>query len=106
MAPSLPRPREIAMDSGSHELSGRGRLIRWLRWAGLLPAALLARVAIQFLAEMGYTAVASATGEPAGSPSLSALWLLLFYAPKEAGFVIAGAKVAPRGRLAAAPVLA
>jgi hypothetical protein len=94
------------MDSRSQELPGRERTIRWLRWAGILPAAVLASVVIQFIAETGFSITASAPGEPAQSTFVSYLLLLLFYVPKEAGFVVAGAKVAPRGRLTKAIVLA
>jgi len=81
-------------------------IILWLRWAGVLPAAALAGFAVGFVANMGLGAVVSVLGESAQQPFVSYLLLLLFYVPKEAAFVVAGAKVAPRFRLTTATVLA
>ena len=78
------------MDSRYQVLPKRERTIRWLRWAGIFPAAVLASVVIQFIAEIGYGMAAPAPGAPAETTFVSYLLLLLFYVPKEAGFVVAG----------------
>jgi hypothetical protein len=81
-------------------------MMQWLRWAGVLPAAILARVAIEYIPEIAFMMVAIPLHE---APDLTYVALLLhlpFYVAKEAGFVIAGAKVAPQGRVATAIVLA
>ena len=68
------------------ELAGKQKAIELLRWISVLPAAVLA-----------YTAVGLIV-----SAAPNTHWLLLiFYMPKEAAFVIAGAKMAPRSRGAA-----
>lgn len=81
-------------------------IIRWLRWAGVLPAAVLASVAIGFIAGVCYSKVAPALGEPGRTRIVHYLLLVLLYVPKEVGAVIAGAKAAPQGRTATAIVLA
>jgi hypothetical protein len=81
-------------------------MMRWVRWAGILPAAILASVAIESIPEIALMMVALVRQEAADLIHV-AQWLSLpFYVAKEAGFVIAGAKVAPQGRVAAAIVLA
>ena len=82
------------------------RAVGWLRWACVLPAAVLGRVSAQLVAEVVGRLAVSAWGRPAESAFVDDLLLLLLSIPKEAGFVVAGAKMAPRGRLATAIVLA
>jgi hypothetical protein len=84
----------------------RERPIVRLRWAGVLPAAVLSSLAIEFVANLGFRAITVALGRPAQSALVSYLLLLLFYVPKESAFVIAGAKVAPGGRFWTAMALA
>jgi hypothetical protein len=81
-------------------------MMRWVRWVGVLPAAILASVAIESIPEIALMMVALVRQEAADLIHV-AQWLSLpFYVAKEAVFVIAGAKVAPQGRVAAAIVLA
>ena len=81
------------------------KVIRWLRWVCVLPAAVVGSLAAQFIAGMLGRLAVSAWESPAESTFVSYL-LLLLHIPKEAGFVVAGAKLAPRGRLRTAIVLA
>jgi hypothetical protein len=83
----------------------REKVIRWLRWVCVLPASVLGSIAAQFIAGMVGRLAVSAWGSPAESTFVYYLVLLL-YIPKEAGFVVSGAKMAPRGRLQTAIVLA
>jgi hypothetical protein len=84
----------------------REKLIRWQRWACVLPVAVVGSIAIQFIAEIVGRIAVSSWGSPAESTFVYYLLLLLCYIPKEAGFVVAGAKTAPQGRLLTAIVLA
>jgi hypothetical protein len=83
----------------------REKAIEWLRWVCVLPAAVLCSVAVQFIAGMVGRLAVFEWGTPAESTFVRYL-LLLFRVPMEAGFVVAGAKTAPRGRLVTAIVLA
>lgn len=83
----------------------REQLTRWLRWACVLPGAALGSLAIRFIAERVGLLAVSAWGRPAESTFVYYLALLLRM-PAEAGFVVAGAKTAPRGRLGTAIALA
>src|SRR5919112_3287329 len=83
----------------------REKVIRWLRWVCVLPAAVVGSLAAQFIAGMLGRLAVTAWGNPAESAFASYL-LLRLHIPKEAGFVAAGAKMAPRGRLRTAIVLA
>jgi hypothetical protein len=68
--------------------------------------AVLGSIAIQFIAGIVGRIAISSWGIPAESTLVYYLLLLLRYVPKEAGFVVAGAKTAPPGRLVTAIVLA
>jgi hypothetical protein len=81
-------------------------MVRWLRWAGVLPAAILASVAIEYIPEIAFMMVALVLHEAGDLIYVAQLLSLPFYVAREAGFVIAGAKVAPQGRVATAIVLA
>lgn len=91
------------------ELSGREKLIELLRWLLVPAAAAMAVLAIGFLAEL---LIPPLLAQPAGSPPapLSAFRRLVL--PRilsiliAGGFVIAGAKTAPRFRIPTAIVLA
>jgi len=72
-----------------------------LRWLAVLPAAILAGWIAHFAFGLLSLAVASVLSESAANYAR----LLLYYAPKDAAFVIVGARVAPRP-LATAVVLA
>lgn len=75
-----------------------------LRWVCVLPSAWLGSVVIQRLIGL----IARLLITPGHQPDAQAayyLQLFLFYAPKEAAFVIAGAIMAPRFHLATAVVL-
>ncbi|MGE3818001.1 MAG: hypothetical protein AB7I30_01060 [Isosphaeraceae bacterium] len=82
-----------------------GKVVGWSRWTGVLPAAALAWVVTEFLAKIVGRLAVSAWGRPDESHLVHAL-VLLSYLPKAAAFVVAGAKVAPRGRVPAAIGLA
>jgi len=89
------------------ELSGTAKAIEILRWIGVLPAAVLGRFAYGTI----LAAIYRVKAVPGGVlPDTSALghWLqlLIFYPPPIAIFVVAGAMMAPRRRLATAVVLA
>lgn len=94
------------MDFRPQEPPRGERISRWLRWAGVLPAAVLAGLVIELISGIAYSKVAPATGEVGETPFVRFLLRLLLYVPKEVGFVIAGARTAPRGRTATAIVLA
>ena len=89
------------------ELTRNGKLIEALRWLCVLPAAVLGDSAVQFI--VGAAAQIVGLG---GSRSLSdsgiayLLTLFLYYVPRKAVFVVAGATMAPRRRIATAIVLA
>jgi hypothetical protein len=85
---------------------GWERTTRWLRWAGILPAAVLAGFSIEAVARIVFRAIAAASGEPAQTILVSCLRLFLLYVPKETGFVVVGATVAPRGKCTTAVLLA
>ena len=73
------------------ELTGKEKAIELLRWICVLPAAMLAYVAVGFVI----------------SSAPNTHWVLLIcYMPKEIAFVVAGAKTAPRSRTIATLVLA
>jgi hypothetical protein len=72
-----------------------------LRWLLVLPVAILAAYVAHFVIGMAAWLVLGSYAS-VQSTGIYYLRLLLFYAPKEAAFVIAGAKVAPRGHLATA----
>ncbi len=99
-----PVPRRV-MSMASLPMN-REKAITWLRWACVLPAAVLGSFAAQFLAALAGRLVVFAWGSPAESHVVYYLLLVLFYAPKEAGFVVAGANTAPRARFVVATVLA
>jgi ATP/ADP translocase len=81
------------------------KAIGWLRWVCVLPAAVLASIAVQFIAGMVGRLAIFAGASSADSTFVYYLLLLLLYIPKEAAFVVAGAKMAPQGRFVTAVVL-
>jgi hypothetical protein len=46
-------------------MPGRERTMRWLRWAGVLPVAILASVAIEYIPEIAFMMVALVLHEAA-----------------------------------------
>lgn len=97
----------MAAVNSSSELTRKQKAIELLRWVGVLPAAILARLAVPIivgnLMRFGMYVGWFSQG---GSGLVYYLQLVLFYFPKEAAFVIAGAKMAPRYRLATCIILA
>lgn len=63
-----------------------------LRWLAVLPAAILARYVAHVVFGLASAAVAALVGEDVSYY----LRLLLYYAPKNAAFVLVGATVSPR----------
>jgi hypothetical protein len=86
------------------DLSRREKAIELLRWIVVLPAAVLGRFAMVLLLGL-IVRFADFAGWLADS-ELPAVKLLLSCCPKEAAFVIAGAKTAPRRRLLTTVILA
>jgi hypothetical protein len=87
-------------------LTGREKAIELLRWICVLPAAMLGSFATYYIGGLVGRLAQYGWGTPVESTLVYYLLLLLFYIPKEAAFVIAGAKTAPRSRLATTTVLA
>jgi hypothetical protein len=88
------------------ELTGRGKLIEVLRWLGVLPAAVIADVATQFVGDAVVQIARNVGWNILGTSNFAnALILFLFYLTPTSAFVIAGAKTAPRHQRATAIVL-
>lgn len=91
------------------ELTGKEKTIEVLRWFCVTPAAVLASLAPRLTAGL---LMSPAVAQPIGMPRLPDsdysrfLLRLIFDLIMGAGFVIGGAKMAPRYRLATAIVLA
>ena len=93
--------------SSFSEQTGKRKRIELLRWIGVLPAAVLGRLAVQMiLGGLLRLAITAGWITPGTSELLYYFQLLVYYTPKEAAFVIAGAMMAPRRRLPTAVVLA
>lgn len=78
-----------------------------MRWICILPAAVLGGLAARYA--FGLVAWLLASGRAGSPPAFDAVYylrLVLYYLPKEAAFVAAGALVAPRRRGMVAFVLA
>jgi hypothetical protein len=89
------------------ELTRKEKNTELLRWVSVLPAAVIGRLAAQIIiGVVTRLAVNSGWFTLGESQFVHYLQILVFYSPKEAAFVIAGAKMAPRGRLATTIVLA
>lgn len=87
------------------DLTRRSKSIETLRWIGVFPAACLGSFAVrQFIGIIGRTITSVGASSPSGDVGYNLL-LVLFYAPKEVAFVIAGTVMAPRRRLITAVVL-
>src|SRR4051812_45141551 len=88
------------------ELTGRGKLIEVFRWLGVLPVAVIADVATQFVGE-AVVQIARYVGWDMFGASTFAnpLDLFLFYLTPKSALVIAGAKTAPRHQRATAIVV-
>jgi hypothetical protein len=82
------------------------KAIGWLQWVGVLPAAVLGSSVAQLIAGMAGRLAVAAGGRPADSAFVYDLLLRLLHLPQGTAFVVAGAKMAPRGRLVTAIVLA
>jgi hypothetical protein len=88
------------------ELTVRGRLIEVLRWLGVLPVAVWAGIALEFVVVVaGQIASFGEWGILGDSNIAYVLRMLLFYVATKSAFVIAGAKTAPRYQRATAIVL-
>jgi hypothetical protein len=88
------------------ELTGRGKLIEFLRWLGVLPAAVIADVATQFVGESVVQIARYVGWDILGASTFAnPLILFLFYFTPKSAFVIAGATTAPRHQRATAIVL-
>ena len=90
----------------AHESLRRERAWQLLRWAGVLPVALFFGTAAYYASGIGGMIAATALGT--ASKSTFAYWVRLgmFYLPKNAAFVFAGAMIAPQYRLTTALGLA
>jgi len=89
------------------ELTRKEKNTELLRWISVLPAAVLGRLAAQIIIGVVMRLAVSGGWFTLGeSQFFYYLQILVFYSPKEAAFVIAGAKMAPRNRLATTTVLA
>jgi hypothetical protein len=84
-----------------------GKRSEVLWWLAVLPAALLASMAVRLLLGVGVQAARSGGWEIFGDSGVG-YWpkMFLFYVPQPAAFVLAGALVAPRYKRATAIVLA
>lgn len=109
--PSLVSPAPFREDVGAMEPFSQAtrneKLVMGLRWAGVLPAAVLGG----FVVRMVVGAIVQVTGLGAGGAlgdSNAAYWirLLLYFGTREAAFVIAGTKMAPRRQATVSIVLA
>jgi hypothetical protein len=91
------------------ERNGNKRAVELVRWIVVLPAALLAVVALGMIARV---LMPPALAQPPGSPAIPVSDFQRFVLPRvfgvlmAAAFVIAGALTAPRRRFATASVLA
>jgi hypothetical protein len=81
-------------------------MMRWLRWAGVLPAAILVSVAIEAIARIVFLMFIRVLQDASDLMYVARILSLSFHVAREAGFVIAGAKVAPGHRVATAIILA
>ena len=88
------------------ELTAREKTMERLRWICVLPAAVLGGFAAQTIAGLVNRLAVYGWGTAAESTLVYGLQLLMFYVLKCAVFIVAAAKMAPRGRLATAIVLA
>jgi hypothetical protein len=88
------------------ELTGKQKVIELLRWISVPAAAALGGFAARYISVLVSRLIVYGWGASAESDFVDYLRLLIFYVPKEAAFVIAGAMMAPRSRLAAAINLA
>src|SRR5262245_47440061 len=89
------------------ELTHREQLIEIARWFCVLPAAVFGEFAVSFLV-MAVARIASYGGLGMLGDSSFAYWcgLFLSHGPQKAAFVIMGAMVAPRRKVATAIALA
>jgi hypothetical protein len=89
------------------ELSRKEKAVELLRWLAVMPAAWLGYRAVELVAGLVMLLARQVAWITPGAPDLLYyVQLVVFYAPKHAAFVVVGAKIAPRSRLATAAVLA
>jgi hypothetical protein len=86
--------------------AGRRIVVEVLRWICVLPAAFLAEFAVQVITTLVPQGDMFKWGDASPSPIVFALQLLVAYTIPKAAAVVAGAKMAPRFRLATSIVLA
>lgn len=96
----------MPMNSFSN-LTTTAKAVEVLRWIGVLPVAVLCQSLYHMIVMALFLTKATVGGEvPQRSALVDFLYLLIYYPPHVALFVIAGAMVAPRFRLATAILLA